>query len=382
MNRIYLDYAATTPLDPIVRQKMEPFFSEEFGNSSSIHTWGQKAEYALEDARESVAASLCCDPDEIIFTSGGSESDNLAIRGVALMRRKITGANRILISPVEHPAVQETARQLRDDFSFNVEFIPVDEFGTVIPGELKRLINKNTAVVSIIYANNEIGTINPVMEISEICRELEVPFHTDAVQAAAHIPLNIKQSAIDLLSIGAHKFYGPKGVGALFIREGLDLLPLQTGGKQERSLRAGTHNIAYIVGLAEALRQTNENLVENTKKVTTLRDLLIEGVINTIPDSKLTGHPKDRLPNHASFVFKNIDGNALLMVLDQHGFACSSGSACKVGDPKPSEVLVNLGITSVWASGSLRDTLGRKSTLEEIQKLLNILPGLIQSLRQ
>jgi cysteine desulfurase len=382
MNRIYLDYAATTPLDPIVRQKMEPFFSEEFGNSSSIHTWGQKAEYALEDARESVAASLCCDPDEIIFTSGGSESDNLAIRGVALMRRKITGANRILISPVEHPAVQETARQLRDDFSFNVEFIPVDEFGTVIPGELKRLINKNTAVVSIIFANNEIGTINPVMEISEICRELEVPFHTDAVQAAAHMPLNIKQSAIDLLSIGAHKFYGPKGVGALFIREGLDLLPLQTGGKQERSLRAGTHNIAYIVGLAEALRQTNENLVENTKKVTTLRDLLIEGVINTIPDSKLTGHPKDRLPNHASFVLKNIDGNALLMVLDQHGFACSSGSACKVGDPKSSEVLVNLGITSDWASGSLRVTLGRKSTLEEIQKLLNILPGLIQSLRQ
>ena len=382
MDRIYLDYAATTSLDPIVRQKMEPFFSEEFGNSSSIHTWGQKAEYALEDARESVAASLCCDPDEIIFTSGGSESDNLAIRGVAFMRRKMTGANRILISPVEHPAVQETTRQLRDDFGFSVEYIPVDEFGRVIPGELKRLLNKSTAVVTIIYANNEIGTINPVMEISEICREVEVPFHTDAVQAAAHMPLNIKRSAIDLLSIGAHKFYGPKGAGALFIREGLALLPQQTGGKQERGLRAGTHNIAYIVGLAEALRQTNENLVENTKKVTTLRDLLIEGVINTIPDSKLTGHPKDRLPNHASFVFKNIDGNALLMVLDQHGFACSSGSACKVGDPKPSEVLINLGLTPDWASGSLRVTLGRKTTLEEIQKLLNILPGLIQSLRQ
>jgi cysteine desulfurase len=382
MNRIYLDYAATTPLDPIVLQKMTPYFSEEFGNSSSIHSWGQKAEYALEDARESVSTSFNCEPDEIIFTSGGSESDNLAIRGVAFNRRKTAGANQILISPVEHPAVHETARQLRDDFDFNVKFIPVDEFGKVNPGELKRLINKRTAVVSIIYANNEIGTINPIEEISEICREVKVPFHTDAVQAAAHLSLKINLSAIDLLSIGAHKFYGPKGVGALFVREGMDLVPMQTGGKQERALRAGTHNIAYIVGLAEALRRTNENLVANNQKVIALRDHLIDGIIKLIPDTKLTGHPEDRLPNHASFVFKNIDGNTLLMVLDQNGFACSSGSACKVGDPKPSDVLINLGLTPDWASGSLRVTLGRNTTLEEIQSLLDTLPRLIHSLRK
>jgi cysteine desulfurase len=382
MDRIYLDYAATTPLDPEVFQIMLPFFSDEFGNTSSIHSWGQKAENGLETARESVAKSLNCQPEEIIFTSGGSESDNLALRGTAFARRKSTGANRILTSPVEHPAVIETALQLQMEFGFELELIPVDESGKVVPSELERMINKNTAVVSVIYGNNEIGTINPVYELAEICHRVAVPFHTDAVQAAAHLPIDLKKSQIDLLSIGAHKFYGPKGVGALFVRKGSSLLPTQTGGKQESGYRAGTHNTPYIVGLAEALRITRGNLNENTRRYTSLRDTLIDGVLASIPDSRLTGHPVERLPNHASFVFKSVDGNELLIVLDQQGFACSSGSACKVGDPKPSDVLINLGLTPDWAAGSLRVTLGRKTTQDELQKFITILPGIIHSLRK
>jgi cysteine desulfurase len=243
-------------------------------------------------------------------------------------------------------------------------------------------VDEKTVVVSIIYGNNEIGTINPVNELAAICHQVGVPFHTDAVQAAAHLDLNMKNNSIDLMSIGAHKFYGPKGVGALFVRKGTRLSPSQTGGKQESGLRAGTQNIPYIVGLAEALRITKRDLARNAENMSRLRNKLINGVLVGVPDSKLTGHPTERLPNHASFVFENVSGNDLLMILDQRGYACSSGSACKVGEPKPSEVLINLGLSPEWASGSLRVTLGRNTEETSIMQFLIILPEIVASLRR
>ena len=382
MKRIYFDYAATTPLDASVFSKMKAFFREEFGNSSSIHHWGQQAENALETSRETVAGLLNCSPEEVIFTSGGSESDNLALRGAAFARRAAVGANRILISPVEHPAVAETARQLHDVFGFELDILPTDSYGRIDPGELKKKISQNTAIVSIIYGNNEIGTINPISTLAEICRQAGVPMHTDAVQAGAHLKLDMRADDVDLLSLGAHKFYGPKGVGVLFVQKGTTLLPMQTGGKQEFGIRAGTHNLAYIVGFAEALKITRETMNENRTRVSALRDIFILGVLASVSDVKLTGHPQERLPNHASFVFRNVDGNELLMVLDQKGFACSSGSACKVGDPKPSGVLLAMGLSEDWAAGSLRVTLGRNTTDAEVRSFLSILPGVIASLRK
>jgi len=378
----YLDFAATTPVDQRVWEVMIPYFKDEFGNSSSIHMWGQKSEIALEKARISVAKAINCYPNEVIFTSGGSESDNLAIKGTALARRRMTGANKILISPVEHPAVFETARQLKDIFNFELEYLPVDEYGLVDPTLLEKYINPNIAMISAIYGNNEIGSINPIRELAEICHKAHIPFHTDAVQAAAHIKMDVNRDQVDLLSIGAHKFYGPKGVGVLYVRSGTPIIPTQTGGSQEFALRAGTHNIPYIVGLAEALNITCESIDRFHDRVIPLREMLIDSIIKQIPDTRLTGHHKQRLPNHASFVFKHIDGNELLVLLDQQGFACSSGSACKVGSPKPSEVLLNLGFPPEWAAGSLRVTMGRTTTPEEIEAFLKILPRIVKSLRK
>jgi cysteine desulfurase len=382
MNTHYLDYAASTPLDQRVLDAMLPYFSIDFGNPSSIHTWGQRAENALEKARSEIAGMLHCQAEEIIFTSGGSESDNLALRGTAFARQKQMGAEKVLISPVEHPAVAETARQLQDFYGFHLEILPVDQFGRVSPSDLEKKIDSTTAVVSIIYANNEIGTINPIQELAEVCQSANIPFHTDAVQAAAHLPIDLEKEKVDLLSIGAHKFYGPKGIGVLFVRSGTSITPIQTGGKQEGSLRAGTHNIPYIVGLAKALQITRQEMVQTSSRLIRLREHLVKKVLSTIPDSKLTGHPSERLPNHASFVFKGVDGNELLILLDQNGFACSSGSACKVGDPKPSEVLLNLGYSPEWAAGSLRVTLGKPTSEAEVNALLDVLPDLVQSLRK
>ena len=262
--KIYLDYAATTPVDPRVLEKMLPYFSQAFGNPSSVHTFGQQAEAALEASREQVARCLNCLPTEVIFTSCGSESDNLALRGAALARRAQSGANTILISPVEHHAVSHTARQLADLFGFTLKFLPVDRYGMVQPEGAAQFLSSEVAVVSIIYANNEIGTVNPIAEIGNLCQARGIPFHTDAVQAAAYLPIDVESLNVDLLSIGAHKFYGPKGVGALYVRKGTPLLPIQTGGGQEFGLRAGTHNIPYIVGLAEALRLAQEERQKRT----------------------------------------------------------------------------------------------------------------------
>jgi cysteine desulfurase len=381
-NLVYLDYAATTPVDPRVLQVMLPFFSEAFGNPSSIHKFGQNAEAALENARETVAQTMHCLPEEIIFTSCGTESDNLALRGSALLARKIRGANHILISPVEHHAVSRTAEQLASIHGFELEYLPVDRFGRTTVDDVASSLRPDTAVVSVIYANNEIGTINPISEMGEICRSRGVTFHTDAVQAAGYLTLNVNSLNTDLISIGAHKFYGPKGIGALYIRKGLSLLPSQTGGGQEQGFRAGTQNIPYIIGMAEALRLVQTEKEDRISSLKPLRDHLIGSILEDIPDAQLTGHPEERLPNHASFIFKGVDGNALLMMLDMEGFACSSGSACKTGNPEPSDVLTSLGITHDWALGSLRVTLGVYTTSSEIEKFLTVLPKVVSKLRK
>jgi cysteine desulfurase len=379
MDRVYLDYAATTPVDDRVINAINPYFNSVFGNPSSTHFFGQKAEAAIENAREDVAGCFGVKPQEIIFTACGTESDNLALRGVAFARRNKNRAKHMLISPVEHHAVIHTARQLADEFDFELEMLPVDEYGMIKPDDVEARIRQETAFVSVIYANNEIGTINPIAEIGAVCRSMGVPFHTDAVQAAAHLHIEPDKDQIDLMAIGAHKFYGPKGVGALYVRKGIELTPIITGGSQESGLRAGTQNVPYIVGLAEALKITQQEMDGRSRNLIEMRDALIRQVLNLIPGAKLTGHPTRRLPNHASFVFKGVDGNQLLMNLDARGFACSSGSACKSGSPKPSDVLLAIGLSRDWALGSLRVTLGKNSTMDEVEKFVITLPEAIKN---
>jgi cysteine desulfurase len=381
-NLTYLDYAASTPVDPGVLQAMLPYFSELFGNPASLHRFGQRAEAAVEAARELVAAGLHCRPDEILFTSCGTESDNLAMRGAALARRASTGANRILTSRAEHHAVSKTAGQLEKQYGFQVDWLETDEYGMVSPQAVGQAIRPETALVSVMAANNEIGTLNPIQEIAGVCRAHGVLFHTDAVQAAAYQSLDLRDLGVDLLALGAHKFYGPKGIGALFVRKGTALLPAQTGGGQEAGLRAGTQNVPYIVGFAEAFRLTVAEREERAAHVRPLRDRIIGRVLEEIPDARLTGHPEQRLPNHASFAFKDMDGNLLLTLLDSAGFACSSGSACKTGNPEPSEVMAAIGLPPQWGLGSLRVTLGKDSTAAQVEAFLAVLPGLVEKARK
>jgi len=379
---IYLDYAATTPVDERVLHAMIPYFNQIFGNPSSIHTYGQKAENAIEAARETIAGVLKCRPDEIIFTSCGSESDNLALRGVSIAMREKKGRNKILTSQAEHHAVSRTAGQLRDSYEFDVEWMKVDEYGMILPQTIANAIDPSTGLVSVMLANNEIGTINPISRIAEICRMKGVLLHSDAVQAAAYLPVSVDDLGVDLMSLGGHKFYGPKGVGILYVRKGTPISPVQTGGGQEFGLRAGTQNVPYIVGFAEALRLAEVEREMRTAHVKPMRDQIIGSVLENIPDSKLTGHPEKRLPNHCSFVFKGVDGNLLLTLLDSAGIACSSGSACKTGNPEPSEVMNLLQIPSDWGLGSLRITLGKDSTVEQVEKFLALLPDLVAKVRK
>ena len=378
---IYLDYAATTPLDERVFQSMLPYFNNAFGNPSSIHRLGQMAENAIEAARETVAGVLKCQPDEIFFTSCGSESDNLALRGAGLAMRENKNKNQILTSQAEHHAVSKTAGQLAELFGFEVGWMEVDEYGMVLPQIIAHAISNKTSLVSVMLANNEIGTINPIRKISELCHKQGVLLHTDAVQAAAYLPLNVDVLGVDLLSLGGHKFYGPKGVGVLYVRKGTLIIPVQTGGGQESGLRAGTQNVPYIVGFAEALRLTEIERELRTAHVKPMRDRIIGCVLENIPDSKLTGHFEQRLPNHCSFVFKGVDGNLLLTLLDSAGFACSSGSACKTGNPEPSEIINLLHLPAEWGLGSLRITLGKASTVDEVEKFLAQLPVLVAKAR-
>jgi cysteine desulfurase len=378
---VYFDYAATTPVDARVLEAMLPYFSENFGNPSSVHRIGQRAEAALETARETIASALNCRPEEIVFTSCGSESDNLALRGAAFAQREKTGADWILCSKSEHPAVSKTALQLEKAHGFRLEWLDVDQAGMVTPAALEKAICGQTALVSVMYANNEFGTINPIPELAAICRARGIPFHSDAVQAAAYLDVDVERLGVDLLSLGAHKFYGPKGVGALYVRKGTGLLPHLTGGGQEFGLRAGTQNIPLIVGLAESLRLAVAEREARTAHLRPLRDKIIGSVLEAIPDSRLTGHLESRLPNHASLVFKDADGNLLLQLLDAAGFACSSGSACKTGNPEPSEAVTSLGLSRDWALGSLRITLGASTTAANVEDFMQTLPGLVEKAR-
>ncbi len=379
---VYLDHAATTPVDPRVLEAMLPHFSRTYGNPSSVHTLGQQAEAAVESARAGVATILGCSPSELVFTGCGSESDNLALRGAAFAERQRRAADRILISPVEHAAVLQTARQLQQHFGFHLDWLPVDPYGRASPDDLRERLSRLTAVVSIVYANNEIGTVNPIAALAAECHAIDVPFHTDAVQAASQLPVDVGTLGVDLLALGAHKFYGPKGVGALYVKDGLALLPWLTGGSQEHRLRAGTHNVPLIVGLAEALQLTSRERAQRNAHMAALRDRIIRGVLDRVSDSELTGHPIERLPNHASFVFRGVDGNALLAALDLEGFACSSGSACKSGAPEPSEILLAIGLPASLALGSLRVTVGKDTRSEDIDRFLDLMPQVIARIRR
>jgi len=359
-----------------------PYFATSFGNPSSVHRYGQVAEAAVDSARETVASVLNCKPEEIIFTSCGSESDNLAIRGAAYAMREKNGARWILAARAEHPAITRTLSHLEKYEGFLIEWLDVDEHGRITPEIVTKAICKDTAIVSVMYANNEIGTINPIKELAEICKANQILFHTDAVQAAAYLPVDVEVLGVDLMSLGAHKFYGPKGVGALYIRKGTPLVSHLTGGGQEFNLRAGTQNVPYIVGFAEALRLTNEERDQRVMQVKPLRDQIIGTVLDAIPDSRLTGPMETRLPHHASFAFKDVDGNLLLTLLDAAGFACSSGSACKTGNPEPSEVMNAIGLSWAWGLGSLRVTLGVRTTPADVDSFLNVLPGLVEKARK
>jgi cysteine desulfurase len=381
MTQIYLDYAATTPVDSRILDAMLPYFTASFGNPSSVHRHGQRAEAAVEESRETVANAINCSPDEVIFTSCGSESDNLALRGGAQAMSEKSGCTWILTSRAEHHAVTKTAEQLADHYGFLLEWLEVDEHGMVTPEIVEKALCDNTAVVSVMYANNEIGTINPIKEIAEICHQHGALFHTDAVQAAGYLPVDVNELGADLISLGGHKFYGPKGVGALYVRKGTPLLSQITGGGQEHGLRAGTSNVPYMVGFAEALRLSVEERKDRVAHVKPLRDRIIGTVLEEIPDSRLTGHPESRLPNHASFALKGVDGNTLLQMLDAAGFACSSGSACKTGNPEPSEVMTAIGLSREWGLGSLRVTLGSGTTPEHVESFLFVLPKLVEKTR-
>ncbi len=378
---IYLDYAATTPVDPAVLEAMLPHFSQNFGNPSSIHKWGRSAEKAIEQARRDIAAVLGCEPNELIFTSGGTESDNFALRGVALAMREAGKGNHVITTAIEHHAVLSTAQQLRDHFGFDLTLLPVDEFGQVRLSDLEAALRPDTILISVMYANNEIGSIQPLNEITALARSRGILTHTDAVQAASQLDINVQNLGVDLMAIGAHKFYGPKGVGALYVRKGTPLLPSQTGGSHERGRRAGTSNVPYIVGLAAALKLVAQRRESDNVRYRTLRDALIAG-ITQIPNSKLTGHPTDRLPNSASFVFQHIDGNELLMRLDLEGVAASSGSACKTGNPEPSDVILALGLNPSWALGSLRLTVGRGTTEEEVERTIAVTTRIVEQMRE
>ena len=381
---VYLDHAGTTPTDPVVLEAMLPYFSHLYGNPSSIHTVGQEARYALDTARERVAQVLRSRTAEVVFTSGGTESDNAAILGAATALQE-TG-NHVITSSVEHHAVLHSC-QFLENLGFDVTYLSVDDYGVIHPETVANAITEKTTLVSVMYANNEIGSINPVSEISaavkQRARELgrTIVMHTDAVQAAGFLDLNVRALGVDMLSLSGHKFYGPKGTGVLFLRRGTPFLPLLLGGGQERERRSGTENIAGIVGLSVALELADAAREETSAHCAALRDRIIREATSQVPDSQLNGHPIERLPNNANFSFEGVEGEAILLGLDVAGIAASSGSACSSGSLEPSHVLLALGQSAELARGSLRITLGKENTDEEVSYLLKVLVDLVAQLR-
>jgi cysteine desulfurase len=378
MKHIYLDYAATTPTDPRVIDEMLPFFTEHFGNPSSVHSFGQEAKRAIEGARETVSGLIGAAPDEIVFVSGATEANNTAIKGIALAKRD--KGNHIITSSVEHHSVSETAAVLEKQ-GFRVTYLPVDEYGMVDPDDVKKAIDEKTILISIMHANNEIGTIQPIAEIGKIARQRAITFHTDAVQTFGHIPVNVDELGVDLLSSSSHKFYGPKGVGFLYVRKGTKLVSLLSGGDQERRRRAGTHNTPGIVGTAAAAKIAHETMGAESARETALRDRLIKGITAAIGDTSLNGHPTIRLPNNTNISFHFIEGESILLSLDMEGIAASSGSACTSSTLEPSHVLLAIGLPHEIAHGSIRFSLGRWTTDEDVSRVIEVLPGIVSRLR-
>ena len=377
---IYLDHSASTPTDPRVIEAMLPYFSETYGNPSSAHGYGRKAESAIEAARETVARILNCKPSEIVFTGGGSEGNNLAIRGAAWALRREGKGKHLITAPTEHEAVGHTVRQLAEIQGFTQTILPVNHEGRCEPAIFADTIQSDTIVASMMLANNEVGTIQPIAALAGIARQHEVVFHTDAVQAAGQLSLDVQALGVDLLSISGHKFYGPKGAGALYVRDGVELVSNQTGGGHEAGRRAGTHNTPLIVGLATALELAYEALEHHTEHYKLMRDCLIDGILSNVPNAQLSGHPSKRLPSHASFVFEGIDSGILLMHLDVNGIAASGGSACKTGSPESSEVLLAMGYSEREAIGGLRFTVGRQTTEEDIAYTVGVLAQAVRKI--
>jgi cysteine desulfurase len=376
---IYLDHAATTYTKKEVLEEMLPFFTENFGNPSSIHKFGRDARKYIDIARERVAKALGALPEEIYFTAGGSESDNWAVKGTAYANKN--KGNHIITTNIEHHALLHTCEYLEKE-GFKVTYLPVDQDGLVSVEDVKNAITDKTILISIMYANNEIGTIQPIPEIGRLAREKGIYFHTDAVQAVGSVKIDVKEQNIDMLSLSAHKFYGPKGIGVLYVKKGVKLFNLIHGGAQERARRAGTENVPGIVGLGKAIELATGHLEEESKRLTYLRDKLIKGAMDNIPYTRLNGHPVKRLPNNFNVSFQYIEGESLLLNLDMKGIAGSSGSACTSGSLDPSHVLLAIGLPHEIAHGSLRLTLGAVTTEEDIEYVLEVLPEIVGKLRQ
>ena len=379
MKRIYLDHAATTPTDPRVVEAMLPHFSDAFGNPSSIHSLGVETRTAVAEAREKVAGLIGAASDEIIFTSGGTEADNLAIKGVALANAH--KGQHIVTTRIEHHAVEESCRYLESQ-GFKVTLVGVDQDGLVDPKDVEKAVTPETILISVMHANNEVGTIQPIAEIGKMARERGIYFHTDAVQTAGHIPVNVNELGVDLLSISAHKLYGPKGIGALYVRKGTRMVSFLHGGGQENGRRASTENVPGIVGFGMAAELALRDVKNGeSKKLLPLRDKLIKGILEKIPDSQLNGHPSLRLPNNVNVSIKYVEGESMLLNLDLQGIAASTGSACSSGSLEPSHVLLAIGLSHELAHGSLRFTLGKYTTEEDIDFVLKVLPEIVNKLR-
>ncbi|HEX9975671.1 MAG TPA: cysteine desulfurase NifS [Dehalococcoidales bacterium] len=378
MKRIYLDYAATTPTSPEVVQAMLSYFTEMFGNPSSIYSYGQEAKEAIETARTRVARLISARTEEIVFTGGGTEADNFALKGVAFANE--TRGNHIITTTIEHHAVLESARFL-EQRGFRLTYLPVDKYGLVDPSDVKKAMTSKTILVSVMHANNEVGTIEPIAEIGRITQEAGIYFHTDAVQTVGHIPVNVNELGVNLLAMSAHKLCGPKGVGALYIRKGTRITPLLHGGEQEKRRRASTENVPGIVGLGQASELAQQEMDEEARRLTLLRDKLSKGLLERIEDTQLNGHPTQRLPNNVSISVAYVEGESMCLNLDLAGICASTGSACSSSTAEPSHVLLAIGLPPQQAHGTLRFTLGKWTTADDIERVLEVLPGVVEKLR-
>lgn len=378
MKRIYLDYAATTPMHPEVAKAMQPYFTESFGNPSSIYSYGQEARSAIEEARNGIATFIGAKEEEIVFTSGGTEADNFALKGIAFANE--SRGNHVITSSIEHHAVIESCKFLERK-GFNLTYLPVDRSGLVDPDDVKNAVTNKTILISIMHGNNEIGTIQPIVDISKIAREAGIYFHTDAVQTLGHIPMNVNSLGIDLLSMSAHKLYGPKGVGALYIRKGTKVIPLMNGGAQERGQRSGTENVPSLVGFGKAVQLAQQEIYHEAEQLTSLRDQLIAGILRRIDDAYLNGHPTKRLPNNVNITIDYIEGESVCLKLDLEGICASTGSACSSAILEPSYVLLAMGLPPERAHCSVRFTLGKWTSEEDVLRVLEVLPRIVIKLR-